>query len=505
MHSRLDRPKRPGRLLFTADIISSRTCVPYVTEPKPALVSCQTPASPEFCHSAIDELPGGVVTLARDEFRNLFTPDYRLFRAKRRGWSGVAATSMRIARRGGCDAHRDCERRAVTSNGNGTNIGTSTGAAGRSVGSARSEGVFRSFRGGRGRLCRHHDGPLVARRSSEATRVTRSKPRLLSPLALPSCSSALSRSSVSTRATRQLPEHQDGLAVFRARPGCDELCDVYGDSGRNAFDRGRPDRSDDGIPRTDQSSSGQTLPSGSSAEGGQRVVEDIPTIGIQKAFTYPAIFGPGTMGFTFTLRPGSPGADPYPQQFLQLNLATATLLGQEPADDSVFPLQISRLRSWSRIASHGQRARQAGQTILSAPDHRQRLRSKAAPAPTPTSFRAVTTGGLSPIRRWTNGGSVRPAKPEHFRPKRIRAVTIITPGQEWQLTLSTVNLRRDTTYARSRAKRFRHSGSLGDLLVEADVDIRRRAGPGGNLRVPSSIRAFVSGAIPSPDSYPVPP
>ena len=57
---------------------------------------------------AIDELPGEIVTLTRDEFRNLFTKTISFSRQTQRLVRGRSPTST--VARGGCDA-RDRERR----------------------------------------------------------------------------------------------------------------------------------------------------------------------------------------------------------------------------------------------------------------------------------------------------------------------------------------------------------------------------------------------------------
>jgi hypothetical protein len=232
------------------------------------------------------------------------------------------------------------------------------------------------------------------------------------------------------------------------------------------------------------------------------VVEDIPTIGIQKAFTYPAIFGPGTMGFTFTLRPGSPGADRIPNG-TQLNLATATLLGQEPADDGVFPLQmlaaslvVAYRVSWATGA--------AGWTNNPRwPEYTSpKVTIKAAPAPTPTSFRAVTTGGpiADPVVGQTVAVFDRPNK--QFRQKRIETITVITPGQEWQLTCSTVNLASDTTYTPIAGQAISPWSDSLNLLVEPTLTFVDGLGPG------EMYASFADPGLrqrrnpPNPDSYP---
>ena len=229
------------------------------------------------------------------------------------------------------------------------------------------------------------------------------------------------------------------------------------------------------------SSSGQTLQrSGNDAEY-QRVVEDIPTIGIQKAFTYPAIFGPGTMGLPsrFALVPRvrivsptvrssisrrrrfwgkSPRTTAYSCQMLAASLVVAYRVSW--ATGAAGWTNNPRWPGIHVAKGHDQGGSSANADVVSRSDDRWTDRRSC---------------------RWTNGRGVRPAK-QNVSPKRIEAITVITPGQEWQLTCSTVNLASDTTYTPIAGRDFAME-RFAELARRADVDLRRRAWPRGDVRV----------------------
>ena len=101
---------------------------------------------------------------------------------------------------------------------------------------------------------------------------------------------------------------------------------------------------------------------------------------------------------------------------------------------------------------------------------------QAAPAPTPTSFRAVTTGGpiADPVVGQTVAVFDQPNKT--FRQKRIRRSPVITPGQ-MAIDVLDRDLASDDLHTDRGPNDFAWSDSL-ELARRADVDIRRRVGPG---------------------------
>lgn len=445
---------------------------------------------------ATDELPGEIVTLTRDEYRDRFLDDYAFFAPNAQTGPGTQPyVDASVAADGSLIVVND----AVTI-GNGTNIDTSTGVWLKQIG--ESEGVFKLPAAGASGYVEISTAPGGATifQGDELTEQASGLRYLVQATALYGNGALVPITGLDTGDATNL----DAGVVLKfsaPRPGCNELCTVYEDSNGNGLTGGRPDESDDEYRDRIKLKRANPPASGNDAEY-QRVVENIKTIGIQKAFTYPAIFGPGTMAFTFTLRPSSVGAARNPNG-AQLNLATQTLLGVEPADDGVFPLQllasslvVAYRVSWSTGAAGW--ANDPFWPTYTSP----KVTVKAAPAPTATSFRATTSGG--PIDDPIIGQSVAvfDRAAQLFRQKRIETVTIITPGQEWQLTFSTVNLASDTTYTPTAGQAISPWSDSLNLLVNPTLSFVDLLGPG------EMYSSFVDPGLrqkrypPNPDSYP---
>lgn len=445
---------------------------------------------------AIDELPGEIVTLTRDEFRDRFAEDYQLFAPNAQIGPGTQPyVDASVASDGTLVLVND----AITI-GNGTNIDTSQGEWLRQIG--ESEGLFKlPAAGASGYVVISTDvGGSTIFQGDEVTLTTSELRFTVQQTALYGDGALVPIVGLDTGIETNL-DAGTILKFSAPRPGCNELCTVFEDSNGNGLTGGRPVESDDEYRDRIKQKRANPPASGNDGEY-QQTIEAIPSIGIQKAFTYPAIFGPGTMAFAFTLRPGSPGDNRLPNG-TQINLATATLLGKEPADDGIFPLQ---LLGASLVVAY--RVSWATGAAGWANDPRwppyvsPKVTVKAAPAPTPTSLQAVTTAGpiADPVIGQTIAVFDRANKV--FRAKRIETVTIITPGQEWLLTFSTVNLASDTTYTPIAGQALSPWSDSLDLLVEPTLTFVDGLGPG------EMFASFVDPGLrqkrnpPNPDSFP---
>jgi len=67
----------------------------------------------------------------------------------------------------------------------------------------------------------------------------------------------------------------------------------------------------------------------------QELVEDTAGMSVEKAFTYPGIFAPGTSAFVFTLKPSTTGSSRLPNP-TQIAAALAHVVGSMPADEGIF-------------------------------------------------------------------------------------------------------------------------------------------------------------------------
>lgn len=178
----------------------------------------------------------------------------------------------------------------------------------------------------------------------------------------------------------------------------------------------------------------------------QKATQETPGITIQQAFTYPCIRGPGTMGVTFTLRPGTPGANRIPNA-TQLATVLAWLIGKFPADDGIlvcsllgFSVNIVYKVSWSGSAVSWADAAPWPPYIPS-----DMVIVDNSVAPTATTFRLVT--GTSTVNP-TVGSTIAfyDQKAGVFRRKRILTVTTLAANHTWDIVCDIVNNASDTTY-----------------------------------------------------------
>jgi hypothetical protein len=152
----------------------------------------------------------------------------------------------------------------------------------------------------------------------------------------------------------------------------------------------------------------------------QAAIESALELPIQKGFGYPALLGPGSKGFVFTLRPERPGASRIPNA-AQIATALAHVVGRMPADDSIFactlveaPVPMALRIAWG-AGAHGWHDAKPWPASGSSP-----VRVAANPAPTTTEV-------------WLDVGSQASPRPGHtlafydarahaFRRKRVLSV-----------------------------------------------------------------------------------
>jgi uncharacterized phage protein gp47/JayE len=421
---------------------------------------------------ADEELPGEIVTLTRDQYRDLYLQDYSLF---------VPNADIGPDTQPYVDASLNADHSMVLFNdavtiGNGTNLDTSTGAWLKQTG--ESEGVFKlPAVGASGYIVISTAIGGATIFQGDEVRVQSSGLRfLVQQTQIYGNGALVPITGVDTGESTNL----DAGTIVKfstPRPGCDELATVFEQSNGDGLTGGRGVESDDDYRDRIKLKRANPPASGNDAEY-QRVIENIPSLSVQKAFTYPAVFGPGTTAFVFTLRPSTPGAGRIPNG-VQVALALGTLLGREPADDGIFaasiiaqPLSVVYRVSWA-TGSAGW-ANDPRWPAYSFP----KVSVKAAPAPTTTSLRAVTTGG--PIDDPVPGQTIAvfDRASAKFRNKRIDTVTVITPGQEWQLTFSTVNLASDITYTPIAGQAVSPWSDSLDLLIKPTLQYFDVFGPG---------------------------
>lgn len=118
------------------------------------------------------------------------------------------------------------------------------------------------------------------------------------------------------------------------RPGCGPVAIVIEQTDGLGLTGGRVAESDDELMQRISDTQADPAATGNSAAY-IRFAENSRGHGvpIQKAFAYPAILGPGTMGVAFTLKPATAGASRVPNA-TQIQLVRDYVVGQMPGDDS---------------------------------------------------------------------------------------------------------------------------------------------------------------------------
>lgn len=229
------------------------------------------------------------------------------------------------------------------------------------------------------------------------------------------------------------------------RPGISPSATVVQQSDNSGLSGGRDQETD--TQANDRLAALRASPpaSGNDAEY-QKAIQETPGITIQQAFTYPGIRGPGSMGVTFTLRPGTPGANRIPNT-TQLSAVLAWLAGRFPADDQIlmcsllgYSVTLIYKVSWSLSAVSWADA--APWPVYIPSDV---VKIDGAVAPTATTFRltTATTTTTPPL-----GSSIAfyDQLAGVFRRKRILSATPVIANKSWDIVCDVVNNASDTTY-----------------------------------------------------------
>jgi uncharacterized phage protein gp47/JayE len=118
------------------------------------------------------------------------------------------------------------------------------------------------------------------------------------------------------------------------RPGCGAVATVIEQPDGSGLSGGRERESDDEYRDRILEEKQTRAASGNDAEY-QLLVQNTPTVAVQKAFSYPAILHTGTTATVFTMRPPYPGGSRIPNA-AQVALVESYVVGEMPADDGAF-------------------------------------------------------------------------------------------------------------------------------------------------------------------------
>jgi uncharacterized phage protein gp47/JayE len=229
------------------------------------------------------------------------------------------------------------------------------------------------------------------------------------------------------------------------RPGIGPNAVVFAESDGSGLSGGHPEESDDEYAAALIELRANPPASGNDAEY-QHTVENIPGLAVEKCWTYPAINGPGTAAFVFTMRTSAVGDSRVPNA-AQIATALAALTAKEPGDDGIFgatltesPVAVVYKIDWNDSASDWTDTTTWPPYDASSPVH-----VTNAVTPTATTFRLTSTSSLAtPVVG--NTIAFYNAKGKTFVRKRIGAVTVVSANHTWDITCSTSNAVSDTSY-----------------------------------------------------------
>ncbi len=210
----------------------------------------------------------------------------------------------------------------------------------------------------------------------------------------------------------------------------------------------------------------------------QQAIERTPSVGVEKAFTWPAVKGAGTIAYSFTLR-GTSINDTRIPNAAQVALAEAYVKGQFPADDGGFActlleqtVDVALSITWAASALTWTDATPWPPYVPAS-----KVRVSNAVAPTTTSCRLFTgIPTTAPQVGQTIGFFDRPNKA--FRRKKILTVSVVTPTLVWDVTFDTTNNASDVTYAPAIGTAASPWSDSLDTMIEPVVGYFDTLGPG---------------------------
>lgn len=388
---------------------------------------------------ALDVTPGEIVTFQRDELRDRYLRDY----ANRVPDADVGpGTQPYVDASIAADGAMVLMNDAVTI-GRGTNLRTSAGQWLKDIG--ETEGIFpRPAVGANGFVqieASVGGGTILA--GDELTEPTSGLRYRVTTTSLYTNGSLVPVIGIDTGPSTNL--EPGTVLVFSApRPGIAPNATVFEQTDGSGLSGGRNADDDEAYRNLIIAARSNPAASGNDAAY-QRAIESTPGIAVEKAFTYPAILGTGTTGFTFTMRASS-GASRAPNA-TEIAAVLANLIGQMPADDGIFACSITEQGVNVTVAVRWKKGAASWVDVSPWPDYiaGDKVLVDGALSPTATTFRVTTgTSTTSPVAGQTIG--IFDPSTQTFIRKRIASVTTVVANKSWTLTIDTTNNASDTNY-----------------------------------------------------------
>lgn len=230
------------------------------------------------------------------------------------------------------------------------------------------------------------------------------------------------------------------------RPGISPSVTVVEQSDGSGLTGGRLDETDDEANNRLRTHRAKPPASGNDADYQKSIVET-PGVTIQQGFTYDCLFGAGSVGFAFTLRPGTPGGSRAPNA-TQIALVKAKLKGDFPGNDGIYPMTVNEVGvdlvfdvSWAPGASEWEDANPwpkigSGNAFVAV---------DGAVTPTTTTFRLTVAQVIDDPEAGQTIGFYDQST-GLFKKKRILSFVEVVSGKSWDIVCDTSNASSDLDF-----------------------------------------------------------
>lgn len=264
------------------------------------------------------------------------------------------------------------------------------------------------------------------------------------------------------------------------RPGIPANAIVFEDVNGNGITGGANEQSDEQLREVVREHK-RNPPAGDNDANVQRVVQATPDVAVERAFTYPAILGPGTTAVCFTLRPGKPGGARIPNP-AQIAAVQANAAGQLAGDFSLFVCALIAQQQDIVLRTTYESRSQGFVDISPWPPYQAPASAvRVVSATNADAFMLETADGIytgvaDPTPGQTIGFSDATTLTAYaLRKKKIKTVTGTGP---WTITTETAENASDRTYTPAVGQRAFPWSDSHALLLPALVRFFDSLGPG---------------------------
>lgn len=266
------------------------------------------------------------------------------------------------------------------------------------------------------------------------------------------------------------------LKFVNPRPGCGPTCTVLAQSDGSGLTGGREEADDEEYLNVLIDARANPPAAGNDAQYQAEVLKT-PGLAVQKAFSYPAVFGPGTTAVAFTMLPATVGGSRIPNS-AQLAAVEAHLKAVMPADDGIFVMVVNTHAvvvayrvAWRSTASGWQDAAPWPSWISG-----DRVRVLATTSPTVFTVGTTATNTTTPQVGQTIGVYDKTAKT--FRRKRILQVSTVIANRQWAITCDATFDASDASYQPTVGQLVSPWSDSLDTIIGPTLLYFARIGPG---------------------------